>query len=354
VKALVKESSLDNQQKSTSQSKPQLSPYQEGVRKALAKSGEQHTLEAISQGVTPQHIEQQAGLSQQQLLDQIVSLAQSQVPSTKQGGGAMSQVAPNGVLGGLLNMLQGGQFNAPKTEPLGINNAIQLQGALQSGQKAGMDAQKFPLEMQTLQQQAKKAPLETKKLEQETDPAFQDRKLMREERIKANTKLGIEEKQAQNKYFTEILQQKEMTPEANRMVGFLDSGISSLQQLQEIFDADPEQLAQLNVPGNPLGQKLATLRGELNNSILRKDSGASITKQDEELIRKFTVPTGFRAALTDTSVNKMRIQRMADNLQKQRNRALPNEGTRNFVKEALKSGASRDEVYKFLREKGDA
>lgn len=44
-----------------------LSPYQQGVEKALKKSAEAHVAEAIMQGVPPQHIEQEAGLSPQQM-----------------------------------------------------------------------------------------------------------------------------------------------------------------------------------------------------------------------------------------------------------------------------------------------
>lgn len=156
--------SLDNQSKPSSASKPTFSPYQEGVKKALAEAGKQHTLEAIQNGVPPQHIEQQAGLSQQDILNQILSLSQSQVPAKSDAKGMMGQMAPNGVLGGLLNMAKGQSFNAPKMETLGINNAIQLQGALQSGQKNSMDAQKFPLEMENLKTQNAKGKTELRQM----------------------------------------------------------------------------------------------------------------------------------------------------------------------------------------------
>lgn len=112
--------------------------------------GEQQTLEAMQNGVPAQHIEQQAGLSQQDILNQILTLSQFKVPSKTDSKGAMSQMLPSGLIGGLLNMAKGQSFNAPKMEPLGMTNAIQLQGALQSGQKNALDMQKFPMEMNKL------------------------------------------------------------------------------------------------------------------------------------------------------------------------------------------------------------
>lgn len=44
----------------------QLNPYQEGVKKALKSTGELHATEAIQQGVPPEHIIQQSGLSNEQ------------------------------------------------------------------------------------------------------------------------------------------------------------------------------------------------------------------------------------------------------------------------------------------------
>lgn len=56
----VGQNPMDNISKAVGQS---LSPYQEGVKKALKQSGEAHAAEAIQMGVPPSHIEQQSGLT---------------------------------------------------------------------------------------------------------------------------------------------------------------------------------------------------------------------------------------------------------------------------------------------------
>lgn len=157
---------MDNQR--TTPSKPTFSPYQEGVQKALKNMGEQHTIEALQNGVPAQHIEQEAGLSQQDILNQILQLSQQQVAAKPEaGGGLMSGHV--GLIGGLLNGVQGKGFNpmAQKTESLGLSNAIQLQGAMQTGQKNSMDMQKTPLEIQKLEGDISTQPLQKQKLQQE-------------------------------------------------------------------------------------------------------------------------------------------------------------------------------------------
>ena len=179
---------MDNQQSKTA-TKPQLSPYQEGVKKALKQAGEQQTFEAMQQGVPPQHIEQQAGLSQQQLLDQLLTLSKTQVTAkAPSDGGLMSGRV--GLIGALLNAAQGQGFNpmAQKTESLGFDNAAQLMGLQQTANKNAMDARKFPLEMQqlagnqavqeqTYNQNAVMNPLQVEKTQAEIEAAKPENKL---------------------------------------------------------------------------------------------------------------------------------------------------------------------------------
>jgi hypothetical protein len=208
VKALERGYSLDNQSSNT-QAKPTFSPYQEGVKKALKDMGEQHTVEALQQGIPADHIEQQAGLSQQDILNQILQLSQAKVPSKMEQGGALNQFAPQGIIGGLLSMAQGKAFNAPRMEPLGMSNAIQLQGALQSGQKNALDIQKFPLEY--------------KKLEQETNPDFQLAQLRKQEEMKADVRNQEEQKKAIAK------EQLETEKTFNQVINLNDNLISTLK-----------------------------------------------------------------------------------------------------------------------------
>lgn len=190
---------MDNQTKSST--KPQFSPYQEGVKKALKQAGEQQTMDALQQGVPAQHIEQQSGLSQEQLLDQILTLSKKQVAAKAPAdGGLMSGRV--GLIGGLINAVQGQGFNpmAQKTESIGFDNAAQVLGLQQTMQKNSMDAQKFPMEMQqmagnqavqeqTYNQNAVMNPLNVQKTQQEIDAGKPENKLAFERekaKIKSN------------------------------------------------------------------------------------------------------------------------------------------------------------------------
>lgn len=152
----------------TKQSKPQLSPYQEGVKKALGQAGEAHAVEAIQMGVPPQQIEQQAGLIDPQVLQQLTQLSGMEVPAKGDGSLLGDKL---GILPALMKTLSG-QPSSPfqqKTEPLGLNNAIQLAGFQQGVNKNKMDAEKHPLEMQKLGGEADRASLETEKLTTEIE-----------------------------------------------------------------------------------------------------------------------------------------------------------------------------------------
>lgn len=50
-----------------------LSPYQQGVQKALKQSGEEHTLQAIQSDVPTSHIEEQSGLKPEQILTAVMA-----------------------------------------------------------------------------------------------------------------------------------------------------------------------------------------------------------------------------------------------------------------------------------------
>lgn len=69
-----------------------LSPYQEGVVKALKKAGEAHVNEAIQMGVPSQHIEQQAGVAPNpmQILSSILGTQSAEAAQPSQAGGVPS------------------------------------------------------------------------------------------------------------------------------------------------------------------------------------------------------------------------------------------------------------------------
>ncbi len=155
------------------QNKPKLSPYQEGVSKALKASGEAQASEAIMQGVPPQHIEQQAGLVDQNTINQLMQLAGTQVASKSDGSLLGDKI---GILPAILKTLTGTPTSPfqQKTQRLGLDNAIQLAGFQQTTNKNAMESQKFPMEIQKLQGDIEQQPLQAKKLQTDTAVAKQN------------------------------------------------------------------------------------------------------------------------------------------------------------------------------------
>jgi len=129
-------------QKSSAQAKPQLGPYQEGVKRALQKAGEEQAMEALVGGVPPQHIEQKAGLSQaiaqslpgaqlpgqaapapdaNQILQQLMSLASTKVEDPGTAKGPFLALA---------DLVRGKGFHplAPQQTAVGIDTASKVMG----------------------------------------------------------------------------------------------------------------------------------------------------------------------------------------------------------------------------------
>lgn len=94
----------------------QIGPYQKGVEKALKEGGYAHASEALQQGVSADHIQQQAGLVQPQQMQQTQETSvQPQQP----------KVDPN-----ILQQLLGGLVSGGKVNDQGVYQSIQLLGGL--------------------------------------------------------------------------------------------------------------------------------------------------------------------------------------------------------------------------------
>lgn len=141
---------LNNQTKQ--QTKPQFSPYQKGVEKALKETGYNQSVEALQAGVPPQHIEQQAGLATpEQVLQQLLNMSQTPIPE---------EGTITGILPAIFQAVQGKGFKpmAPKKAAMGIGTATQVMGLQQSTEKQPYEVQKLkgevekqPYELQTAQ-----------------------------------------------------------------------------------------------------------------------------------------------------------------------------------------------------------
>lgn len=126
----------------------QRNAYQKGIESALKKTGEQHTIEALQQGVSPDHIIQQSGIgdNQQQNPQDILAKLVNQGISTSGfttsdiPNQAIQTVDPNGrsVMGNILNTL--GNFTGinpmnAAVDSLRLSNMGQAQN-IASGQPA--------------------------------------------------------------------------------------------------------------------------------------------------------------------------------------------------------------------------
>ncbi len=108
--------------------KAMLSPYQEGVKTALKDSGKAHATEALSMGVAPEHIEQQSGISPQQM-----NPGQLQNSPYQQGQPGFGNPQP-GLNQTVLASLPGQQTNM-QSQPQMQNILQSLGQILQSGLK---------------------------------------------------------------------------------------------------------------------------------------------------------------------------------------------------------------------------
>lgn len=214
--------------------KPQLDPYQEGIRKALQKGGEAHATEALASGVPPQHIAQQSGLtSPDDVLNQLLSLSQKQVPVAPSG----SLLGPDkvGLLGALLNMSKGQGFNPmeQRTEPVGMTAASQAMGISQSMQKNQLDAQKFPFEISKLKADTEKAQMDVT----QAAPEFKLGQLTKEEEIKSGFQVLTESR-------------KEFTNKAIPQAYDLLNGLNNLERsAEELGDFQTGLAGQLKARG---------------------------------------------------------------------------------------------------------
>lgn len=226
------------------QSKPQLGPYQKGVQKALQQAGEQQTIEALQQGVPADHIQQQAfGVNQaQQIASKMApQIGMDQVQAqVNQLASTPVPVKGSGLLGGRVGILPAllktvsGSPTSPfdrKTEPMGMDGAVQLLSLRES--------------MNNNAREGDLHPLKKTELEQKTNPAYQDERLRTQESIKSQIQSGSQVLTEERKKFNDFL------VGANRTYSLLDNIRSSASELGDFQSGTFEQLgAQIGALGS--------------------------------------------------------------------------------------------------------
>lgn len=101
-------------------------------------------------------------------------------------------------------------------------------------------------------------------------------------------------------------------------------------------------------------QELLRARDLYINKVLRRDSGATITPQDEKIAGKsigFNV--GASAFLQNPNIVAKAIMENRDQLIRDRQNLSPNSATRKFIQDAKAAGASDAEIKAYLAKKGD-
>ncbi len=109
--------------------KTTLNPYQEGVAKGLKKAGEQHAIDALQQEVPSDHIVQQAGLNQADILGQ--QAAQISKPTTNPAMAILKNIV------GL-----GPDFQQSQLNTIGKAQTIAGQQPIQPNEVAGIEQTK--------------------------------------------------------------------------------------------------------------------------------------------------------------------------------------------------------------------
>lgn len=155
-----------------------------------------------------------------------------------------------------------------------------------------------------------------------------------------------------NDFFSNIMEQKPLSAESAKGVSLARSAKNSLEAIDSVFQQDPKALRNWDRPGNAIGQQLRVLRDNIENSLLRIESGAAISEDEKKFIRTLTTPQGIKAFLEDPSTTRLKIQQIRDKLDGYLNLIDPNYQTRQFVQNALAQGKSKAEIITFLRQKG--
>lgn len=330
-------------------SKPSLSPYQEGVKKALSQAGQEHAIGAIQSGVPPQFIEQQAGLVDPNTLNQLSQLANMQVASKGDGSLLGDKM---GILPAILNSLQGQGFTpfAQKTESLGLDKAIQMANFQQSTNKANMDAQKFPLEMQKLEGELVQQPLQNQKLK--TDVA------------KAKTEL----RQMQPGFQTDLAKKKAAATEEGQSVTKRNVARTSFgKDLDTYLELDKFVRRGTNLQTNILsglrsevqrrggsieGAALATRRSVVNRMVpqlARLSSEVGNLNMFEQLAQREMIPSEYESEKTASLKNAF-LQEVASAIDEQNGDKVRTTINKFIESEAFDKKKSQVQIFSSVQE----
>jgi len=163
---------------------------------------------------------------------------------------------------------------------------------------------------------------------------------------------ALKEQERAQKFFDDVLRDKPLGGSDSKFFNLASGGLESLQAIDLLFTQDPSNLRNLNRPGNPVGQQLTFLRNDLENSLLRIESGAVISNDEKKFIRELTTPQGIQAYLQDPDTVRLKIETIRGRLEGFKNSMKPNEQIRQTAKTLLQQGFSETEIFEAFRRKG--
>lgn len=145
---------------------------------------------------------------------------------------------------------------------------------------------------------------------------------------------------------------KPMAKESTLTIGQNSAAKDALDQFESILKTNPSAIRTPNWVGSPFGQKIKALGEQLDQALLRKESGAALTKDDRKFIKGLTVKTGFSALKEDPTTALFKIANLRKRIGVEGELLDPQSNLRTEIKKLEAAGFSRNDVWEFMKTKG--
>lgn len=284
--------------------KPELSPYQKGVEKALKKAGEDHTVEAIQQGVPPQHIEQESGINNLLYNQNDMGIQEGMDQSISKNNYKKNQSQYRNTAQGILSKLLGQDLNPEYTG-------------------------------------------------QQLDNQLKRQKLRGEEPLQIGEKEKIELVQ-QGKFFENIAEAANKQPSGQEatLLGNINSGLRQIDSLSSALQKDPNVFKEWVMPGNPNRAAIESMNEDVIDVLGRLRSQGAISKDEEVRFKKQLPQIGGLINIESPKVAKFKLDKLKGLLSDIKQTATPR--TSDFAQKVMKlrqMGATDEQIYKAYRGK---
>lgn len=163
------------------------------------------------------------------------------------------------------------------------------------------------------------------------------------------------ELQGMNDFFGKIADSgtKELSETSARTLGNVDSALKQINTIEKMIGENPNVLKEWNVPGNAVGQSLATMNSDLTDILGRLRSQGSITKGEENRFKGQMVKTGFGANFEDPQTAKLKITKFKSLLTDIKKSIQPSQADfSRKVNDLIARGATKEQIYRIYKEGG--